>query len=530
MKVTEYIEILSPSGDSSQEVVAALADRLRAYRPPAEVTEKTGIRSIRDVKEHWLIVLCMPETKEDASVRSRITGWIAEYGRNRILTLLVQGTPRESFPDELLFETLPDGSVVEHEPLAANITAKTLGQALGKLKVERLRLLAPMFGVTFDELRNRKKRRQRAILASILGTVLLGSAVFLGYAFTRMHTISEQGKQEAAELEKAAAARDAAQKERDDAKISLAESIAIQAQDALAAGDSELALLIALSALPDMQEAEPLRTALSDALNTRCADGYVPLTTLASYKRTRGSSESGQTGETQTEETVPLEELFPELASYGAILEFVDCENYILACEKDAVSVYQKDPFTLLYTIRDFRTERADCIPVGTYWNDVYAARLEAGEERLLIGERYGYDLATGDYLYELEDYGMGIGSRHVAGATGPELTVEDLLPNRVGEDFCMIDLRDGQIVASIHDPQRGLFTLLGETDPVTGRLSMKVVSLRNLYDSCSEMVWLYQEEAIPVPEDLDAQITLAKELLGGRTLTDKEKRENGLE
>ena len=145
--------------------LSALAERLRkefaSYRIPGSVAKKTKYKSLSEVDEPWLIVLCTPETPGCEEVKERIAAFSGEGRYHRILTLLVSGKPEESFPRELVFETLPDGTVKEHEPLAANIVAESEKESMKLLSVEKLRLLAPILGVSFDELRNRRRRNRR---------------------------------------------------------------------------------------------------------------------------------------------------------------------------------------------------------------------------------------------------------------------------------------------------------------------------------------------------------------------------------
>jgi hypothetical protein len=70
--------------------------------------------------------------------------------KDRILTLLVEGEPEESFPPQLRYIDDGKGSLTEIEPLAADVRGS--GSMRSKLKTETLRLLAPMLGVGFDDL------------------------------------------------------------------------------------------------------------------------------------------------------------------------------------------------------------------------------------------------------------------------------------------------------------------------------------------------------------------------------------------
>lgn len=88
------------------------------------------------------------------------------HGRGKILTVLVEGEPEESFPEELLFE---DEIVKENgvhsvhrkavEPLAADIRAKSKRQMCALLETELLRIIAPIFGLEYDDLRQRHRER-----------------------------------------------------------------------------------------------------------------------------------------------------------------------------------------------------------------------------------------------------------------------------------------------------------------------------------------------------------------------------------
>lgn len=105
----------------------------------------------------WLIVICTPALLKSDWCMKEIDTFLELGRRDRILTVLADGTPQESIPRRLRFiET--EGQTVEKEPLAANIVADSRSGMLKKLKSESLRIFAPMLGVTYDDL----KRRERA--------------------------------------------------------------------------------------------------------------------------------------------------------------------------------------------------------------------------------------------------------------------------------------------------------------------------------------------------------------------------------
>lgn len=130
----------------------------------------------------YLIVICSPRLNESLWCRKEIETFIEMRGIDHVLTVLAEGEPSVSFPEALLYKevevTEADGSVKKVkeplEPLAADARGDSNKARLKKLKVESLRLMAPMFGCSFDDLRQRQRERKlkRAIgLASIVAAV-----------------------------------------------------------------------------------------------------------------------------------------------------------------------------------------------------------------------------------------------------------------------------------------------------------------------------------------------------------------------
>lgn len=128
-----------------------------------------------------LIVICSP-----ASAGSR---WVDEEVRTfkrmgrgqRILTLVVDGEPnasgkpgqeaRECFAPSLRFELDPDGGLSDRrtEPVAADLRPGKDGKSNAKLK-----LIAGLLGVGFDELKQREHRRQQRRLLVVTAAALTG--------------------------------------------------------------------------------------------------------------------------------------------------------------------------------------------------------------------------------------------------------------------------------------------------------------------------------------------------------------------
>ena len=297
------IRILYPEGAWPETLARQLEKELVSYRIPRAVTRRTGIRSLTEVTEPWLIVLCTPDLKNDTEVLREI----AEFSKKglflHILTILASGRSGDGFPDVLVKEELPDGTIREHEPLAANVASESEKESLKKLKTEKLRLIAPILGVAFDDLMDRRSRQRRRIALTAGGVVLAAAAVFLCYALLRVTEISRQNRTIKENYVLAEKAREEAVTQRNAARDELAGTVSIYARQALENRDCELALLLCLEFLPDAGNGTDLPEILEKTLETMCREGYVPVTSKASYERTRklGDEEEEAAGKTGKE-------------------------------------------------------------------------------------------------------------------------------------------------------------------------------------------------------------------------------------
>lgn len=163
-------------------------------------------------ESEYLIVICSPRLRESLWCRKEIETFIRMHGRKNVFAVLIEGEPDESFPEELLYEeeTLrkTDGTTEtvrrQLEPLAADIRGKTKKDMLKALKTEKLRLLAPMFSLHYDDLRQRhRERRMRRILTVSLtaAAVCLCFGTFSTYMALRIQSQKEQIEEQAMALE-----------------------------------------------------------------------------------------------------------------------------------------------------------------------------------------------------------------------------------------------------------------------------------------------------------------------------------------
>lgn len=147
-------------------------------------------------KSECLFVICSPHLQESKYCMREIEYFKKIHGgkTDRIYTLLVDGTPEESFPEILRTKTVyvenADGVLqemqVEAEPLFADVRANTIQESLRKLrKTEYIRLAAAYFGCSYDSLYQRQKRWVLSLTATITAIVLSVMGGFLAYARVR---------------------------------------------------------------------------------------------------------------------------------------------------------------------------------------------------------------------------------------------------------------------------------------------------------------------------------------------------------
>lgn len=211
-------------------VAANLIKQLEAYKLPKSVAKKlTGKKTkiervFRDREElpltnnleepivealqntEWLIVICSPRLPESMWCKKEIETFISLRGREHVLAVLIEGEPAESFPEELLYKTVEvktaDGAIElikePVEPLAADFRGKNGKDKKGvakAMKTEILRILAAIFGVAYDDLRqrHRERRMRRIVTASLLiGAGCLAFGVYSTMTALRIKKQKEQ--------------------------------------------------------------------------------------------------------------------------------------------------------------------------------------------------------------------------------------------------------------------------------------------------------------------------------------------------
>ncbi|MCR4581364.1 MAG: toll/interleukin-1 receptor domain-containing protein, partial [Bacilli bacterium] len=151
-------------------------------------------------KSKYLIVICSPRLKDSLWCKKEIQTFKRLRGRKNIFCVLVEGEPSDSFPEEVLFDeekvTTNDGKTkvnrIMVEPLAADVRGTTKKEVLKKIKEEKLRLIAPMFGLDYDDLKQRQKIQKQKKIIHIVTGVAIASIAFAIYSLAMFITIQTQ--------------------------------------------------------------------------------------------------------------------------------------------------------------------------------------------------------------------------------------------------------------------------------------------------------------------------------------------------
>lgn len=215
-------------------------------------------------ESEYLIVICTPRLKESVWCKKEIETFISMHGRNKIFAVLAEGEPAESFPEEILYREeqvmYPDGTigiqVVPAEPLAADVRGKTKKEILKAMDVEVLRLLAPMLGVDFDDLKQRHRERKfkKIITATIVAAVLC-FGIGIASTITALHINKQKEQIEAqsveikAQADEIASQSDAIATQNQQLLNIQARAMAEDSLKLLESGDREAAVDMAVSSL-----------------------------------------------------------------------------------------------------------------------------------------------------------------------------------------------------------------------------------------------------------------------------------------
>lgn len=135
-------------------------------------------------QSEYLIVICSPRLEESEWCKKEIETFVEKRGKKNVLLVLADGEPDISFPKIIYDKTT--------EPLAADARGLTTKEQIKKLKTERLRLLAPILGVGYDDLKQRERERKIKKRMTVISVAAAIAFCFAALAVTSAVRIKKQ--------------------------------------------------------------------------------------------------------------------------------------------------------------------------------------------------------------------------------------------------------------------------------------------------------------------------------------------------
>ncbi len=227
---TKYTAFISYRHSELDKYVAENLHRLiETYKMPKQVIEKYNItdnnirRIFRDQEElplssnlqdpiyealsqsKFLIVICSPRLEKSEWCKKEIQTFIKMHGRKNILCVLIEGEPKESFPQELLYyeEKIKTKTGKERikkipcEPLAMDVRGNNKKEIFKRLKSELKRIIAPMYHLDYDDIKRRHEERELKKKVKIFRIITIISILFTLYSamlFFKIYISSKQLK------------------------------------------------------------------------------------------------------------------------------------------------------------------------------------------------------------------------------------------------------------------------------------------------------------------------------------------------
>lgn len=413
-------------GPIDSEAARILQNKLEHFRAPRKVSERRypfkrifvdegELSSCADFGEQvcaalknsgWLIVICSPDTPLSPWVKLEIDTFLKFHDRSRILAVLTGGEPETSFPEQLLGTK---------EVLAADARGADRKEIVKRLKGDTLlKIAAPMLGITFDSLKQRRRAYRYKQIAGVATLLTAIALAFSGYAYRQARIIANQA--------------DALLEEYTRTLISQSEYYVKEAQELIESNNIVGAVEKLLLALPDDTTDRPV---LSGAVYT--------LTSVLNIYKADYSVENTFTPVNYLSFTDDMENTF-----------FLDKEGKYLFTS-DGYSVWVRDTDT-------FKSVQTICAHENSHiWNfeDAFFVK-ENGQIIFCENEEsiYCVDYLTGEEIWSVTEILNEAGTEH-----GISLVLsedETLLAAVVSGAVIVLDTDTGEVLDSFGYPVQG--------------------------------------------------------------------------
>jgi hypothetical protein len=372
-KIVKYDAFISYRHSELDKFVAVnLHKKLEAFKLPKGVKSPTGKKKIervfRDQDElplasnlgdpitlalensDYLLVICTPRLPQSEWCKKEIETFIKLHGRDKVLAVLAEGEPEESFPEALIKEEYevikPDGTKeIQYrtfEPLAADVRGKNNKAMKKAMNDAVLRICAAIFELNYDELKQRHKERAMkrtiSVVSAVAAALMLFSAVCLGLMFKIINQsemildqnaeITQQYNEIQAQSEQIKEQNEQIQKQYAESQKNLAKATTINAEKLLSMGRS-------LDSIYALRQVMPKSS----------ADTSFPYTTETEYALTKSLElyakpdlyYSDKTFE--SESTIKIFKVSPDLAKLATI---DSCNNFHIWNSETGEEIFYK--------------------------------------------------------------------------------------------------------------------------------------------------------------------------------------------
>lgn len=148
----------------------------------------------------YLITICTPRYPQSRWCMKEIEVFLQTHPRDHILVVLAEDEPDNSFPEILCYEdvkiTDENGQIHvtrrEIEPLAADTRGSNKKEMLKAMDIAVIKLCAAMFGLNYDDLKQRHREQKIRRLTAIFGSIGVAVLAFAIFATVMLIKISKQ--------------------------------------------------------------------------------------------------------------------------------------------------------------------------------------------------------------------------------------------------------------------------------------------------------------------------------------------------
>ena len=151
----------------------------------------------------FLITICTPRYLESRWCMKEIEVFLQTHPRDHVLVVLAEDEPANSFPEILCYDevktTNENGETVitrrEMEPLAADTRGENKKEILKAMDIAVIKLCAAIFGLNYDDLKQRHREQRIRRLTMIFGSIGAAVLAFAIFATIMLIKISNQNRQ-----------------------------------------------------------------------------------------------------------------------------------------------------------------------------------------------------------------------------------------------------------------------------------------------------------------------------------------------